>query len=49
MTLLLIIFYATAKLTTLKTAINKIAGEVLLNFPVKILISAYAIKLKAIP
>ncbi len=33
-------FQATAKLATLKTAINQIAGEVVLNFPVKILIKA---------
>ncbi len=33
-------FYATRKLITLKTAINQIAGEVVVIFPVNILIKA---------
>ena len=43
------IFYATAKLITLSTAITHIAGEVLENLPVNILIKAYETNAKAIP
>ena len=46
---LLIAFYATTKLITLRIAITHIAGEVDENLPVNIFINAYETNAKAIP